>query len=69
MGNLGTVRGLIRGLGPIIALILFLAFGYVGPTIGGAIGILFVIVLIVKFIPTHIEIPSDSFDDKDIGAL
>ena len=62
MGNLGTVRGLIRGLGPLIALILFLAFGFRGPIIGGAIGILFTIVLIARFIPAKIDLSSQLND-------
>ena len=56
MGNLGTVRGLIRGAGPIVALLLFLEFGYRGPAVGGAIGIFLTIVLIAKFIPARLEI-------------
>ncbi len=59
MGNLGTVRGLIRGLGPLIALSLFLVIGYRGPIVGGAVGILLTIVLIARFIPSEVEIASD----------
>jgi len=56
MGNLGMARGLIRGIGPIIALSLFLIFGYPGPMIGGGIGILLTIVLIAKYIPSRVTL-------------
>lgn len=56
MGNLGTARGLIRGLGPLVAVSLFLTLGYSAPMIAGALGILLTIVLIVKFIPSKVEV-------------
>ncbi|MHB8568034.1 MAG: MFS transporter [Nitrososphaerales archaeon] len=51
MGNLGTARGVIRALGPIIAVLLYLEFGYAAPMIGGGVVILLTIVFIAKFIP------------------
>ena len=56
MGNLGTARGLVRGIGPIIAVSLFLTLGYAAPLIAGSLGILLTIVLIIKFIPSKVTI-------------
>jgi len=50
LGAVATFRGLVATLGPIIALALFLNFGYVAPFVASVIGILITMLLIVKFV-------------------
>jgi MFS family permease len=51
LGAVATFRGLIATLGPVIATLLYLRFGYSAPFTGAVAGIIIAIILIAKFIP------------------